>query len=188
MATEVECVRRRFTVEEFEAMVRTGILGQDERLELIYGEILEMSPVENPHGACVANLTERLILGLRQRAVVWTQGSVRVERHSMPQPDIALLRRRSYIRRGTGPSTADMMLVVEVADTSLRYDRLVKQRLYAEAGVPEYWIVDVNGEGLEVYREPGPGGYRQVQRVPREGTIAPLAFADVVLAVADIFA
>jgi Uma2 family endonuclease len=188
MAVQAERARRRFTVEEYDRMVEAGILGPDERIELIYGEILEMSPIEDPHAGAVGNLNELLVLGARQRARVWCQLPVRVHRHSKPQPDLALLRRRSYIKRGTGPSHEDMLLAVEVADTTLRYDRTVKQRLYAEGGVPEYWIVDVSAEAIEVYREPGAGGYRQVQVVPLHGTLAPLAFPDLVIAVADVFA
>jgi len=188
MAAGIERARRLFTVDEYDRMAEVGVLRPEERLELIHGEVVEMSPIDDPHAACVANLTRLLVLGVRERAVVWPQNPVRVEQHSKPQPDLALLAPRSYIKRGTGPSTSDAMLVVEVADTSLHYDRTVKQRLYAQAGIGEYWIVDVGAESVEVYRTPGPDGYRESQRVSRDGVISPLPFPDVHIAIALLFA
>jgi Uma2 family endonuclease len=105
---------------------------------------------------------------------------------SKPQPDLALLRPRSYISRGPRPE--DTLLVVEVADTSLIYDRRVKLALYAEASIPEYWIVDTEAECVEVHREPIGAAYRVVGRVDRTGSVSPVAFADARLAVAELFA
>jgi Uma2 family endonuclease len=186
MAVDVECPRRLFTADEFERMAVAGIFGEDERLELIDGEIVEMTPVGPGHGASVACLTKRLILGLEDRAVVWIQSSARVALRSVPQPDLALLRPRSY--RRANPTPVDILLVVEVSDSSLRYDRVRKQRLYAAAGIPEYWVVGVEGEWVEVYRSPEAEGYRDVRRVQRDGAIAPLGFPDVAIPVAGIFA
>jgi Uma2 family endonuclease len=145
-----------------------------------------MSPIGNPHAAAVANLTRILVLGVGTRAVVWPQGPLRVPPRSMPQPDLALLRSRSY--RTTGAHPDDVMLVVEVSDTSLTFDRTTKLRLYASAGVPEYWIADTTQTALEVYRDAVGNGYRDRLAVPSSGTIAPLHFPDVIIAVADIFA
>ena len=186
MAVEVECSRRLFTADEFERMAEAGIFGEEERLELIDGEIVEMTPVGPGHGSGVACLNKRLILGVGDRAVVWIQGSARVALRSVPQPDLALLRPRSY--RRANPTPEDILLVVEVADSSLRYERIRKQRLYAIAGIPEYWVASVKGEWVEVYRSPDGESYRDVRRVPSGGVIAPLSFPDVVIPVAEIFA
>jgi Uma2 family endonuclease len=187
MATEIAQTQRRlFTVEEYNRMAEAGILTDQERVELIDGEILVMSPVGFRHGSCVATLTELLVLRVGTRARVWVQSSVRTGSRSKPQPDLALLERRSY---WTGdPTEAQTLLIVEVADSSLAYDRTIKRRLYAQAGIPEVWIVDVNGEAVEVSRHPEGDGYRDVLRVTRGGTIAPAAFPDATIGVDEIFA
>jgi len=186
MAADVECPRRLFTADEFERMAKAGIFDEDEALELIDGEIVEMSPVGPGHGASVACLNKAFILGLGDRAVVWIQSSAVVALRSVPQPDLALLRPRSY--RRANPRPDDILLVVEVADSSLRYDRRRKVRLYAVAGIPEYWVVGVEREWVEVYRTLEGEGYRDVKRVPRGDSVAPLSFPDLVIPVADIFA
>jgi Uma2 family endonuclease len=187
MATEVARTRRAFTADEYERMVAAGILRPDERVELIRGEIVEMSPIGHRHGACVACLNKRFVMGVGDRAVVWAQGSVRVTFDSVPEPDLALLRPRSY--RTSAPRREEiLLLVVEVAESSLRYDRTEKLRLYAEAGIPEYWVVGVEEEWIEVYRSPEGGAYRERRRAGRGEQIAPLAFPDVSIPVAAVFA
>lgn len=185
MAVEVERARRLFTIEEYERMVETGILTREERVELIEGEVVEMSPIGDPHAAFVANLTHLLVTGVGDRARVWVQGPVRVPPRSKPQPDLALLRPRSYVRAGA--TTEDVLLVIEVADTSLRYDRTVKLHLYARAGIPEYWIVDANAETLEVFRSPAGERYADHRRPSRGESVAPLAFPDAAIPVDAIF-
>lgn len=186
MAVEVECARRLFTADEFERMAEAGIFGEDERIELIDGEIVEMTPVGSGHTSCIACLSKRFVLGVGDLAVVWIQGGARVALRSVPQPDLALLRPRSY--RRANPTPEDIMLVVEVADSSLRYDRIRKQRLYAIAGIPEYWVAAVKGEWVEVYRSPEGESYHDVRRVHSGATIAPLSFLDIVIPVVEIFA
>jgi Uma2 family endonuclease len=185
MAVQMEQGRRLFTADEFERMAAVGIFGPEERVELIDGEIVEMSPIGPGHGMCVAILTKRLVIGVGDRAVVWGQSAARMALRSVPQPDLALLRARSY--RTANPTPADITLVVEVAESSLRYDRTRKLRLYAEAGIQEYWVVSVEGEWVEAYRSPHGGGYRETRRVEHGDTLAPLAFPDVVINAADIF-
>ena len=185
MAIDVERARRRFTIEEYERMVETGIVTRDDRVELIEGEIVEMSPISDPHAASVTNLTHLLVTMVGDGARVQVQGPLRVPPRSKPQPDLLLLRPRSYMRRGATP--ADVLLVVEVADTSLEYDRTVQLRLYARAGIPEYWIVDANTETLEVHRSPSGERYTDHRRLARGESLAPLAFPEASLPVAAIF-
>ena len=186
MAVETELSRRLFTADEFERMAVAGVFDEDERLELIDGEIVEMSPIGPGHGASVAIINKRLVIGVGDRALVWIQSSARMALRSVPQPDLALLRPRSY--RRANPTPADILLIVEVADSSLRYDRTRKQRLYAAAGIAEYWVASVDDEWMEVYRSPEGQGYRDVRRLGLGDFAAPLAFPDVVIPVADIFA
>jgi Uma2 family endonuclease len=186
MAIDIECPRRRFTAKEFERMAETRIFGPEERLELIDGEILEMSPVGPGHGAALACLSKLFILGLEDRAVVWIQSSAVLAFRSVPQPDLALLRPRSY--RSSNPRPADIWLIVEVADSSLRHDRQRKAQLYAAAGISEYWVVGVEDRWIEVYRTPDRDGYRDLKRVQRGETISPLSFPDLMISAHDIFA
>lgn len=185
MAVGNERERRRFTIEEYERLVETGILTQDDRVELIEGEVVEMSPIGNPHAAFVTNLTHLLVHALGETARVWVHEPVRVPPRGKPQPDLALLRPRSYVREGA--TTEDVLLVIEVADTSLQYDRTVKLQLYARAGIPEYWIVDANTETLEIYRSPSGERYADHLRPSRDDRVAPLAFPEAALPVASIF-
>jgi len=187
MPTDVEVVRRRFTVDEYHRMVEAGILNEDDRIELIRGEIVQMAPIGIDHAACVARLNEMLLGRLRGRATLWPQNPLTILPNSEPEPDIALLRYRADFYAGVGlPGPADVALLVEVASTSLLYDRHVKGPLYAEAGIRDYWIVDIAGGAVETYREPSASGFQRTERVLRGGTLTPLAFPDVTLTIADI--
>jgi Uma2 family endonuclease len=185
MATDIGPTRK-FTADEYERMVELGIFREDERLELIGGEIVEMAPIGHRHAACVARLNKRLVIGVGDRALVWVQGPVRLGVASIPEPDLALLRPHSY--RSVSPRPDDVVLVVEVAESSLGYDQTIKLRLYARAGVPEYWIVGVDGEWIEVHRSPERDGYRERRRAGRGETVSPSAFPDVAVGVDDVFA
>jgi Uma2 family endonuclease len=178
--------RRRFTVEEYYRMAEVGILTADERVELIEGEIVEMCPIGLRHAACVAQLTRRLVLAAGDRALLWPQNPVRLPRDTEPQPDVVLLRPRAddYARSPARPQ--DVLLLVEVADSSYRYDRNVKLALYARAGVPEVWIVDLTRDVIEVFRDPGATTYRSIAPIGRGGTVSPAAFVDIVLAASDL--
>jgi Uma2 family endonuclease len=178
--------RRRFTVDEYHRMSESGILRAGDRVELIRGEIVSMSPIGPRHAAWVALLTEALVTRLGGRAVVWPQNPVAILPDSEPQPDVAVLRFRRDRYRSALPSPGDVLLVVEVADSTLRYDREVKLPLYAACGIPEVWMVDLEHDRIEVHRDPGPDGYRAMQRVPRGETLAPEAFPDVELSIPDI--
>jgi Uma2 family endonuclease len=185
MATDIGPTRK-FTADEWERLVELGIFGEDERLELIDGEIVEMAPIGNDHAVCAANLHELFVLALRKRALVWGNGPARVAIDSVPEPDLALLRRRSY--KPGSPRPDDILLIVEVADSWLRYDRTTKLGLYARAGIGEYWIVDVVGGAIESYRSPEGETYRERRRAGRGERLAPAAFPDVVISVDDVFA
>ena len=176
--------RRPFTVEEYCAMAEAGILAEDERVELIDGEIIVMPPLGEPHEHGTDWLNRRLTYRLYDRALVRVQGSIRLNDGSLPQPDIAVLRLRPEHYRER-PTPADVFLLVEVADTSLEYDRDVKLSRYAAAGIPEVWIVNLRTRQVEAYDSPVDGAYQNWRVVEADGSISPLAFPDVELLVSD---
>ncbi len=186
MAVLAERMRRLFTIEEYHRMAETGILQPADRVELIDGEILEMSPIGSRHMACVNNLNRLVVLGLGVRAVVSPQNPVQIPRYSEPEPDLTVLRARSY--KTFAPTADDVLLLVEVAETSLRFDRTVKFALYARAGIREYWVADTAAESVTICREPDGELYRDVGVVGADGTVSPLAFPDLSIRVADLFA
>jgi Uma2 family endonuclease len=185
MDVQVECARRRFTANEYMRMAEAGILGEDERIELIRGEILAMSPIGPRHCTAVDRFTYLLVTALGPRAWVRVQGTVRLFPDTMPEPDLAILRRRDY--SDAHPTPADILLVIEVAETSLVYDRGEKAALYAEAGIPEYWVADTQGEVIEVNRESDGQRFRQSTRLTGAATVSPVAFPDVVVPLPEIF-
>ncbi len=163
-------VRHRFTVDEYHKMGEAGIFDEDDRVELIDGEVVEMTPIGWRHARCVRRLTNLfagLVGGTAGRYEVDAQNPVFLGEHWEPQPDLALLSEEPPAGRLPGPG--EIALVVEVADTSLAYDREQKLPLYAEAGIPEAWIVDLSEDRIEVYSEPVPGGagYGKVSRLSR---------------------
>lgn len=176
--------RRRFTVDEYCAMADAGILCEDERIELLDGEILVMPPIGEPHEDGTTRLGGDLTYSLYERAWVRVQNSVRLDDYGLPEPDIAVVRLRDdYHRRR--PTPEDVLLLIEVADTSLEFDREVKLARYAAAGIPEVWIVNLRARQVEAHSDPVGGTYRSRRVVTAEGSISPLAFPDVALAVGD---
>lgn len=179
-------VRRRFTVDEYYEMARAGILGEDDRVELIEGEIIEMSPIGRSHAACVDRLNQFFVRRVGDAAIVRIQGPVRLSQQAEPQPDVALLRPRPDFYALGHPTPFDVLLLVEVAETSSRFDRMVKMPLYAAGGIPEYWLVDLDEETVTVFRDPGPADYGSVRVLHRGQTLTPLALPDVEIGVNDI--
>ena len=188
MAVEVAPAKRLFNRKEYHRMGAVGILEPTERVELIRGEIVTMSPPGRRHVAFVNNLTQLLVMRLAGRAIVSVQNPVALADDTEPQPDLALFRRRSVPYKEAEATGEDVFLLIEVAESSLRYDRSTKLALYAEDGVPEYWVVDVDDEAVEMYREPEGGVYRDVCRIDGPGSVTPAAFPDVALTLAEIFA
>jgi Uma2 family endonuclease len=164
--TKVETgIRRRFTVEEYHRMAEAGILREDDRVELIGGEIVEMSPIGGRHAACVREINHLLGRQLGDELRVDVQSPVRLSEDEEPQPDLAVIRTRAYA--GSLPIPEDVLLLIEVADTSLAYDRNVKLPLYARFRIPEVWLVDLNGGIIERHTEPSEAGYRLLRRAGR---------------------
>ena len=156
----VQIERHLFTTAEYEEMVSAGILTENDKVELINGEIVEMTPIGIAHNAAVDRLNRLLNQATGTDAIVRVQSSIRLDDRSEPEPDISLLRPRDDFYGDAHPGPDDILLLIEVADTSLEFDRSVKLPLYARAGIPEVWLVDLNDERIEVHRTPEPGGYR----------------------------
>ncbi|MBI3979349.1 MAG: Uma2 family endonuclease [Chloroflexi bacterium] len=177
----VPITKHRFTVVEYRRMGEAGIFGEDDRVELIEGEIVDMTPIGKRHLAAVDRLNDRSVRGLGDRVIVRVQGALRLREDSEPQPDLVLLRRRPDFYATVDAGPADALLVVEVAETTVQYDREVKVRLYAQAGIPEVWLVDLVARVITVYREPGPQGYRTLFTIRGTDRLSPQAFPEFVL-------
>ncbi|MCB9126250.1 MAG: Uma2 family endonuclease [Caldilineaceae bacterium] len=178
--------RYRLTSAIFHEMVDKGILNEDDRLELIEGELVTMSPIGPEHMGVVNQIAQILIRQLEQRAIVSIQGPIALDEFSEPQPDLALLVQRDDFYKHSLPRPADVALVIEVADSSLAYDRTIKMPLYARAGIPEAWIVNLIDRWIEVYRDPSTAGYTTLLKILSGKSIAPQAFDDVVVVVDDL--
>jgi Uma2 family endonuclease len=165
--------KKRFTADEYQRMGQVGILSEDDRVELIDGEVVAMTPIGARHCACVDGVTRAMVIGAGDTAIVRVQGSVRLHLYTEPEPDLVILRPRSDFYASRHPGPADILLIVEIADSSIDYDRDVKARIYAESGVPEYWLADLNANLVSCYSAPHEGTYRSVQQYHRGQTITP---------------
>ena len=162
---------RRFNVHEYHRMAVAGILTEDDRVELIEGEIVEMPPIGSRHAACVDRLTRLFSSQVGDAALVRVQNPVRLNDVSEPEPDLALLEPRNDFYAAAHPGPGEVLLVVQVADTSVGYDRAVKIPLNARAGIRELWLVDLERERIEVLRQPAGGSYRSVRTHRRGGRL-----------------
>ncbi|MGE3600725.1 MAG: Uma2 family endonuclease, partial [Dehalococcoidia bacterium] len=178
--------RWRLTVDDYHRMAKAGILHEDDRVELIEGELIEMATIGSYHFTSVNNLNQEFSGRSSGRFIVSVQNPVRVSRHSEPRPDIALLRPRADKYAGGLPGPEDVLLIVEVSDPTVAADRRVKLPLYAAAGIPEAWLVNIPRRSIEVHREPRGGRYQQVTVFRKGERIALLLLLDVTVAVEDI--
>ncbi len=163
----VQLLKRKFSVKEYNQMPQAGILKKEERVELIRGEIVKMSPIGRHHAACVNRLIRVFTRELGDRVIVTAQNPVELDDYSEPEPDIALLEPKADFYESGHPKPAEIFLIVEVGDSTIKYDREVKIPLYAEDNIIEVWLVDLNGQCLEVYRQPSASGYQQIQKLQR---------------------
>ncbi len=176
----------RFTVDEYHRMGDAGIFPPDARVELLDGEIVEMSPIGPRHAGCVNRLNALLVHAVGDRAIVTVQNPVVLDEHGEPQPDLALLRPRADWYATAHAQPGDMLLLIEVMDSSREYDRGRKIPAYARTGVPEVWLVDVAARQIEIFRTPKAAAYAGFEVARPGDTISPRALPDVTLAVSDI--
>jgi Uma2 family endonuclease len=181
----VSLSRRLFTTEEFRAMTDAGVFQEDERLELVDGEIVVMSRISARHAASVRTLID-LLRDVGSRALLDVQSPLGVSEDNDFYPDVVLLKRRDDRYAAGVPRASDTILVVEVSDTTLQFDRSVKKPRYAAAGAPELWIVDLEGSRVWVHRKPLEGDYGEVFEARPVDILRVLGMPDVEIAVAEI--
>jgi len=185
MAAEV--TKKLFTVDEYYSMAKAGIIGPEERVELVEGEIIEMSPIGHPHGVRVVRASTLLIEAFGRKAVVSTQGSLRLNKRTELQPDFVVFKPRPDFYAARRPTPADVLLVIEVAQTSLSYDRNIKVPLYARAEIPEVWIQDLKKDSLLVHRDPRGNSYAAFLEMRRDEFVSPVAFPEIRFSIDDLF-
>jgi Uma2 family endonuclease len=180
--------RRRFDVDTYYRMAEAGVLGDPRRVELIDGEIIDMAAIGSQHAEVTNRLARLFSRALRdETALVNVQSPLRLDSYNEPEPDVMILRPRAGGYRASHPGAADVLLLAEVSETSLAYDRGVKLPLYAKFEVPEVWIIDLVGGAVEVYREPKDGAYASRERLAG-GSLAPTLVPDVTIDVAGLLA
>jgi Uncharacterized protein conserved in cyanobacteria len=174
----VQMQKRLFTVQEYHLMGDAGIFGNNERVELIEGEIIEMAAIGKRHAARVDRLADFFYELVRRRAIIRVQNPICLDDKSEPQPDIALVQRRTDFYEESLPNSEDILLLVEVSDSTIDYDRDVKVPNYARSGIQEVWLWDLEVNCLEVYRDPTANGYTSIQKFERGEIVSPLAFPE----------
>jgi Uma2 family endonuclease len=179
-------VRHAFTVDEWHRMGDAGLFGEDARVELLDGEVIDMAPLGSPHAGCVNRLTRIFTAAFTGRAVIAVQNPVVLDDRSEPQPDLAVLAPRPDEYAKAHATPAEILLLVEVSDSTLRFDRDRKAPYYATAGVPECWVVDVAGDLLLIMRSPSVRGYLKQTSLGRDDVVSVQALADVQFDVADL--
>ena len=179
--------QHRLSVDDYYKMGEAGIFGPHERVELIEGRLIDMAPIGSDHAGKVIRFTTLLSSVLAGRALISSQNPIRLSDHSEPQPDFAVLRPRSDFYEASHPEPQDVLLIIEVADTSIRYDQEIKLPLYARHGIPEVWLLDLRNAQLEVYRQPGADGYAEVLRPANDDEIAPVLLPAAKLSIAELW-
>jgi Uma2 family endonuclease len=179
--------RRRFTVDEYHKLATAGVLSADDRVELVEGELIQLPPIGSLHAGLVARLDRTFQALASNDCAVWIRNPLSFPPASEPQPDVALLKPRVDGYLGALPTAMDVLLVIEVADTTVAHDRDVKIPLYARQGVAEAWLLDATERRLEIYRDPGPEGYRTLLRPDRDAVVAPLALPKVRVDIRALF-
>ena len=183
---QTEATKKLFTVDEYYRMDEVGILAEDVRTELINGEIIEISPMGPRHAASVSRINHLLFPLFAGNAVLRIQLPLRLNDYNEPQPDLSFVkvRRDFYELRHPGP--ADVFSILEISDTSLRYDRDVKMGVYASSRIPEFWVLDLVGRALLVFREPSRGEYKTSLKFQPGDSVSMLAFSEIKIAVSDL--
>lgn len=187
MKEEGAPVLHRFTVDDYYRMAEVGVLKRDDRVELLDGQVVEMSPIGNRHSVCVALLTKFFSAQVADHAEVWIQNPVQLDEFNEPEPDVALVRAPldRYLRAKPGPE--DVFLLIEVSQTSVGADRSIKIPLYAKAGYREVWLVDLQLHQMEIHRSPEGGRYTEVAILKRTDAASPGAFPDIRIDLTSLF-
>lgn len=184
--TDSPATRHRISVDDYYRMGEVGILRKDNRLELIKGDIIDMAPIGSAHAGTVKRLAKLLMDAVGNSSIVSVQDPVRLDAYSEPQPDIALLRLREDYYREAHPRSGDLLLIVEVTETSLSYDQGIKVPLYAQHGIPEVWVFDVGSNHLHICRQPEQDSYQVVETLSQAKIICPMQLPKVAVNLAGL--
>ena len=180
--------KTRISVDRYQKMVAAGVLTERDRIELIDGEMINMAPIGPKHAALTARLTKFFVTAVGDAAIVSPGGPVNLGEFSEPQPDLLLLRPRTDYYAGKIPEASDVLLLIEISDSTLAFDQSTKRALYAGHGVAEYWIIDVEGKRIQVHREPSDNGsYAQTRGFGMTDIVSPQGLPDVALLVQSLF-
>ena len=179
-------LKHRISVHDYHRMGETGVLAPGARVELIEGEIFDRAPIGSRHASIVNRLNRTFVLAVGNRAIVQVQGPVRMGEHSEPEPDLTLLRPRADYYRELAPAAADVLLIVEVSDSTQRYDRRVKVPLYARHGVPEVWVIDLENRLVHFHRGPSGDAYTDVSANGQPGATPVSALPGVAIDLAGL--
>ena len=174
----VQTQKRLFTVQEYHLISKAGVFGDRDRVELIEGEIVQMTAIGTRHASCVKRLNRRLSMIPEEVAIVGIQDPIQLNERTEPQPDVVLLQPHADYYPTAHPIPSEVLLLVEVSDSTVDFDRDVKVPNYARSGIQEVWLWDLEANCLEVYRFPTANGYTSVQRFERGEMVSPLAFPD----------
>ena len=179
--------KKKFTISDYYKMVEVGILDTSDKVELIYGEIIRMSLIKSSHASIVDRLNLELILSLQRTVVVRIQNPIRISNHSEPEPDLVIAKIKEGNYRNEHPKPEDILLLIEVADTTLQMDRKLKGNLYADAKIEEYWIVNIEDKQIEIYSQPLNKKY-QSKQVVKLNEVASSTTIDFRIEVKSLFA
>lgn len=180
-------LKYRFTVKDFHKLAETGILQETNKIELITGELINMSPIGSAHAGTVDKIVALLVRKINDKAIVRCQNPLILDDYSEPEPDIALVKFSKNFYTDNHPLPQDVLLVIEIADTSIRYDREIKIPLYAKANIPEVWLIDLNQKQLEVYTQPYEQGYRTIHLPHLTEKITARLLPEIELTVSELF-
>jgi Uma2 family endonuclease len=181
MSSPAANVRHKLTVSDYYRMGDAGILHEDSRVELIEGELIDMSPIGSWHAGIVTQLASVLTMAAGTKAIISSQNPIHLNDHCVPQPDLMVLKPRLDFYKSALPDSSDVLVLIEVADSSIDYDRKTKLPLYARSGVQEFWIIDLNAKRLERYTQPNETGYGQCETLDKTATVSPAALPDVAI-------
>ena len=187
MGAPLTIPRRLLTLDEYHTIGAAGVLKEDDRIELIEGEMIKMAPIDSRHVAKVNRLARLLSQCVGDQAIVSVQNPIALPPHNEPQPDLTLLKPRANYYEGKLSGAEDILLVIEVSDTTLVYDRDAKMPIYARNGIVEAWLVDIQAQTVSIYQEPGKNGYRRLLTPARNESITPQLLPNVVVRLTDLW-
>lgn len=187
LTDDIGVTKHRLTVDDYYRMAEVGVLAPDARVELIDGEIFDMPPIGSPHFGTTAWLNRQFITDVADRAIVGSQSTLILGHYSAPEPDVMLLRPRADFYRRATPTAKDVLLLVEVSESTLSYDRKIKAPLYARHGVPEMWIVNLRHRELLCMRQPHLTGYAEVETIKAPGLVQLSTLGDIKVDLSGLF-